>query len=168
MKSKSEKKHPPKEQARAPVRLPHESGGPFGSEFFLRQLGGLVRDHCPGPGEALPAVRLHLADGETLDLCHIIGIAPTWAALAVLDEAHQAVEPTMRTELVPYSMILRITVRAVRHGETHVGFDIGREPGVLKALREQAAGAATTPEAVLRAVAGAPPSARSGTGRAKP
>jgi len=49
----------------------------FGPSFFLGHLGRFVRDQCPDPKENLPTVHVHLADGETLDVCHIIGISPT-------------------------------------------------------------------------------------------
>ncbi len=74
---------------------------PFGPAFFAGQLRGLVRERCPDPREGLPSVQLHLGSGERLDLCHVIGFAPAWVALAVWESGSDA----MRTELVPYESI---------------------------------------------------------------
>lgn len=62
-------------------------GCTFGPSFFLGPFGHLVRDRCPDSKEHLPLVRVRLADGETLDVCHIIGASPHWAMLAVGDSS---------------------------------------------------------------------------------
>lgn len=105
------------------------SSAPFGPAFFLGQLGAFARERCPDPGEALPAVELHLVTGEVLDLCHIMGLAPSFVALAVREGPGKgAVEVAMRTELVPYGLISRVTIRTVRATGTHVGFDLHCAP----------------------------------------
>lgn len=139
---------------------------PFGAQFFLTVLRAFVRDRCPDPGEGLPAVQLRLADGEQLDVCHVMGIAPSWIALAVNEGERATTAPPMRTEVVPYSLILRVTIRTVRPGMHHVGFDVGHEPNLFERL----AGSARTPEEALRATAGQPfkdrrPAATAGPGR---
>lgn len=124
----------------------------FGPLFFMQHLRGLVRDHCPDPGEGMPTVHLHLADGDLLDVCHIIGIAPHWIALAVRESEHEEGTMVMRTEFVPYPMVTRVAIRTVRRGTSHhVGFDVGREPVVFERAPEAAG---MTPEEALRAVAG--------------
>lgn len=120
---------------------------PFGPAFFLGQLRAFVRDRCPGAAEGLPVVELHLVDGEVLDLCHVIGVTPAWVALAVNETDRSTSAPPMRTEIVPYECILRVTVRAVRTGAPHLGFDRTRVPQVL----EQTAQPGQAPEAMLRA-----------------
>ncbi|HEU4381998.1 MAG TPA: hypothetical protein VFR85_00745 [Anaeromyxobacteraceae bacterium] len=118
---------------------------PFGPGFFLGQLRAFARDRCPDPGEGLPAVQIHLATGEVLDLCHVIGLGPTFVALAVLEGEG---EPRrMRTELVPYQLVARVTIRPAG-GRGHVGFDADHAPHILKA------GSLLTPEAALEIAAG--------------
>ena len=124
---------------------------PFGPAFFLGQLRAFVRDRCPEPGEGLPVVELRLVDGEVLDLCHVIGVTPGWVALAVNETERSTSAPPMRTEIVPYECILRVTVRAVRTGAPHLGFDRTRVPQVL----EQTAQQGQAPEAMLRAACAA-------------
>lgn len=104
---------------------------PFGPMFFLRQLGSFARDRCPDSAEGLPVVHLHLADGEVLDICHIIGAAPDWLVLAVNEPEGSSSAPAMRTEFVPYAMVQRVTIRAARAGGHHVGFDLGRRVNLV-------------------------------------
>lgn len=80
-------------------------------------------------------------DATVLEVCHVIGLAPRWIALAVRGGDRSG----MRTELVPYALIVRITVRMGPAGEPRVGFN-----------QEQAPSLHATPEEALRAAARAP------------
>ena len=118
---------------------------PFGPGFFLGQLRAFARDRCPDPDEGLPAVQIHLASGEVLDLCHVVGLGRTFVVLAVLEGEG---EPRrMRTELVPYQLVVRVTIREAG-SRGHVGFDLDHAPRVLQAA------APLTPEAALERSAG--------------
>ena len=123
--------------------------GPFGPAFFLVQLRALVREHCPDPSDGLPAVRLALADGEALEVCHVMGVGPLWVALAAHEVEHRSSTPAMRTEFVPYSMITRVTLRPSRAQAPHHGFDPECTPRVFEGAMERDA-----PEASLRRAAG--------------
>ena len=102
----------------------------FGPGFFLSQLRAFVRERGPGPGERLPALQVHLADGEALDVCHIIGVAPQWIAFAVNDPERPSEGPPTITELVSYETITRVTIQA-DHRASHIGFDVHRSPGLV-------------------------------------
>lgn len=105
---------------------------PFGPSFFLGQLGRFVRDRCPDPKEHLPVVHLHLADGETLDVCHIIGVSPRWVMLAVRDTASH--RDGMAIELVPYEIIRRVCIRTRRAAEgASPGYGQTRPPEIVAA-----------------------------------
>jgi hypothetical protein len=118
---------------------------PFGPGFFLGQLRAFARDRCPDPAEGLPAVQIHLASGEVLDLCHVVGLGPAFVALAIVEGEG---EPRrMRTELVPYQLVARVSVRPPG-GRVHVGFDVDHAPRVLEAH------GLLTPEAALFRAAG--------------
>lgn len=104
----------------------------FGPSFFLGQLGRFVRDHCPSPEEHLPMVEIRLADGQTLDLCHIVGVSPRWVMLAVRDAAARQ-QQEMTIELVPFEMVHGVRIRA-RHAEGGtVGFAQHHPPTVIEA-----------------------------------
>ena len=118
----------------------------FGPSFFLRQLRAFLRDRCPDPSEALPSVQLHLAEGEIIEVCHIIGLAPHWLAVAAIETVRPVSSPSMRTEVIPYGLVSRITVRPVRPGPGHVGFEESHGCGLLTR--------ADAPEDVFLAMAG--------------
>ena len=99
---------------------------PFGPLFFLGHLKAFVRDRCPDPSEARPVVRLHLIGGDVLDVCHVIGLAPGFAALAVYEDGGRR----MRTEIVPYIAIVRVTISADRR-ESEIGFGQTQPPAIL-------------------------------------
>lgn len=101
----------------------------FGPSFFLGQLGRFVRDRCPDPTEDLPTVHVHLADGASLDVCHIIGVSPRWVMLAVYDEdSHR---DGMAIELVPYELIRRVAIATRRAEATSIGFSQPRPPEIV-------------------------------------
>jgi hypothetical protein len=79
-----------------------------------------VRDRCPNPEEHLPLVEVHLQNGELLCVCHVIGLTPRWVALAVREG--EKASGAMRTELVPYEVICRVTIRPVQPGRQVAGF----------------------------------------------
>ena len=115
---------------------------PFGPVFLLTQLAAFVRDRCPAPAEALPHVHVHLAGGEVLELCHVIALAPRWAAFAIIDASEDDGARPMRTELVPYELLVRITIRATPGRGGHIGFHQGSPPAVH-----------ATPEEMIQAAA---------------
>jgi hypothetical protein len=69
-------------------------------------------------------VLIHLVEGETLDLCHVIGVAPRWVALAVrASRSEPSVEAhRMRTVLVPYAHVVRVTMQPESLDASGLGF----------------------------------------------
>ena len=100
----------------------------FGPLLFLGELAGFVRDRCPDPADGLPRVELRLGDGETVDVCHVVGVTPRWVAIAAREPANRG---QMQTVLVPYEAIVRITIRAVSASEHAVGFDQPHAPRIV-------------------------------------
>ncbi len=123
----------PFDRSRAPTDIAPEAGvplgptHPFGPDFFKTQLGVFVRDRCPEPSAGLPAVELHLVGGDVLNVCHVAGLAPNWVALTV-DDRDTAGTASMRTEVVAYEQIARITIHSLRPNGDRVGFTIGAVP----------------------------------------
>ncbi|MCC7537162.1 MAG: hypothetical protein IT379_13150 [Deltaproteobacteria bacterium] len=117
----------------------------FGPRFFLTQLAAFVRDRCPTADEAIPLVEIHLAGGESLNICHVIGLAPGWVALAVFEEHRSDGAHRMRTELVPYATIVRVTIRASATVEKRIGLHAGT-PDVLVRTPEECGSSTATVE----------------------
>ena len=126
----------------------------FGPTFFGTHLRGLIREQCPDPKESIPLVEIHLIGGEVLEVCHIIGLAPAWLALAVYDGSAKSTGRPMRTELVPYGAIIRITISKRGVDESQIGFNQAHTPFVVSAPV-----AATSPAAELYRLASSPPEA---------
>lgn len=125
----------------------------FGPAFFMTHLRGFALERCPDPATGLPVVEIHLVTGETLELCHIIGITPTWVALAVNEPDHAGSGRHMRTEFVPFGTIARVTLRSSRPESPHLGFEHDRAPRVLDASVHPD----MTPEAAIEAAAATRP-----------
>jgi hypothetical protein len=121
----------------------------FGPTFFLTHLAAFVRQQCPDPAEGLPFVHLHLVGGEVLDLCHVIGLTPCWIALAVYEEGAGAPPRTMRTELVPYELMMRISIRVGQAQGARLGFHQESPPAFSK-TPEEALQVAATPRFAAR------------------
>lgn len=102
---------------------------PFGPSFFLGYLERFVLDHCPDPTEKLPRVQIHLANGETLDLCHIIGVSPRWVVFAVRDTASHS--DGMAIELVPFERIQGVRIGTPDTEGPFVGFIQSRRPHII-------------------------------------
>lgn len=101
----------------------------FGPSFFLGHLGRFVRDRCPEAKENLPMVQIHLAGGETLDVCHIIGVSPRWVMLAVRDPTNH--RDGMAVELVPFEIIRRVAIATRRPEGAYIGFAQLRTPEII-------------------------------------
>lgn len=124
----------------------------FGPRFFVTQLRAFISNRCPDPSAGLPELEIHLADGQALDVCHVVALAPAWIALAVYEcsPAHGARK--MRTEIVPYAMIARITISTDRASEGHLGFDVSRAP----VIEAEPSNDVQSAEHALLAAAGSP------------
>jgi hypothetical protein len=102
---------------------------PFGPHFFMGQLAAFARDRCPAPEEHLPRVDIWVF-GEPLAVCHIVAVSSSWVAVAVRDRhAHDA---EMRTELIPYEAITRVTIGAPVARSRGIGFDSMHAPAIVE------------------------------------
>lgn len=98
-------------------------GPPFAPTFFVTALRERVRAECDGHPEAVPVVELHLADGATLDICHIPAIEPQWLAAQVYRDLETCEE--MDLMFVPYGLITRVTVSMWHPSQRRIGFTLG-------------------------------------------
>lgn len=101
-------------------------GPPFGPAFFATILADRVRAACEGQPDHVPVVELQLADGLTLDLCHVPGIEPQWLATQAYRDRETCDE--MDLVFVPYALIVRVTVSMWHPNERPIGFQLAGSP----------------------------------------
>lgn len=85
-----------------------------------------VRAVCDGHPDEVPVVELHLADGYTMDLCHIPVIEPHWMAAQVYRDKETCDE--MDLMFVPYVLIARVTVSMWHRDRRPLGFLLDHQP----------------------------------------
>jgi hypothetical protein len=137
----------PQQRRRAlPAPDPHA----FGASSFVHHLRRFVADRCPDPAETRPVLELDLHDGTKVDVCHVIGLGTAWAALAAYDEGAAVGARVMKTVLVPYESIIRVTLRGVRHTASRLGFTQEDPPPLIDPTAKD------TAEAVFRSAAQRP------------
>jgi hypothetical protein len=106
--------------------MPRRSSSPSSacgshSGRILRESARRIRARSlPQPEERLPLVEVHLHNGEVLCVCHVVGLTPRWVALAVREAEETG--GAMRTELVPFEVIGRVTIRPVQASRHVAGF----------------------------------------------
>lgn len=98
------------------------TGPPFGSEFFATVLAERVRAECQGRPEVVPVVELQLADGYTVDLCHIPGIGPQWIAAHGYRDRETCEE--MDLQFIPYGLVTRVTISLWHRSQRPIGFQL--------------------------------------------
>lgn len=98
------------------------AGPPFGPAFFAMVLTERVRAACDGQPDHVPVVELQLADGLTLDLCHIPGVQAQWLAVQAYRDRETCQE--MDLVFVPYGLITRVTVSMWQPSQRPIGFQL--------------------------------------------
>ena len=79
-----------------------------------------VRSACDGHPQLVPVVQLHLADGMTLDVCHIPALDPQWLAAQFYRDMETCEE--MDLMFVPYGPITRVSVSMWHRSQRPIGF----------------------------------------------
>jgi hypothetical protein len=130
----------------------------FGPEFFTQTLGALARTEC-ATDASRPEVILHLTDGTSISVCHLVGLAPAWVAIEAHEDARADGAGSTRTEIVPYEAIVRVTIRATGSEDARIGFDASRAPTLIPPPE------GPPPEAMLAALQSPPRRARRPTRR---
>lgn len=118
----------PATEAKVPKEIapPHSSSCPFDGPFFQTILPDRIQAACPGSSGAIPVVLLQLADGRTLDLCHIDLLTPHWMAVEAFRDTVSCEE--MDVVFVPYEMIALVTLSRRSPAQRRVGFRLEKPP----------------------------------------
>jgi hypothetical protein len=102
----------------------------FDAQFYRTALAEYVtQQQCRIPSGHVPVLQLSLADGGTLDICHIIALADTWLSVAYFRDPFQDDETD--TAFLPYGLVQRILLSAHSPSVRRIGFDITRSAKAL-------------------------------------
>lgn len=113
--------HPAGDELVSPSRAVR-TGPPFGPEFFRAVLPDRVGTLCAGQPELTPVVELHLADGYTTDVCHVLSLGPDWLVANVFRDKETCEE--MDLIFLPYSLVMRVTVSLHHPAQRPAGFQL--------------------------------------------
>ena len=124
----------------------------FDADFFRAFLPGRVQAECRARPELVPVVRISLADGTALDVCHISHLADTWMAVAYFRDVETCQE--MDLAFFGYAIVTRVTLSLHHRTARKLGFKAGthgegaqtEEAAVVSATRKGDEGATRGPE----------------------
>ncbi|MBI4201663.1 MAG: hypothetical protein HY532_00925 [Chloroflexi bacterium] len=92
----------------------------FDAAFYQTVLPERVKQECMGSPESVPVVKLVLANGHILDLCHILHLADTWLAVQHFRDAETCQD--MDVAFLPYELANMVTVSMHHPTSRKMGF----------------------------------------------
>jgi hypothetical protein len=105
------------------ARLAELAAAPiFGPHFFETQLPVLLKQQVRP--EHVPRVHFHLAGGDVLEVTRVVGLTLRWLCIHVVDDDDSAEPGSLRSEVVPYTAIMRLSIGSTPPGEraSRIGF----------------------------------------------
>lgn len=115
----------PEVQPDRPERVEVRPGIPgpvFGPDFYVTVLPDRVMSQCQGDPNSVPVVNLNLANGRTLDLCHITHLTDRWMAVQYFRDSENCDD--MDVAFLPYDLVMMVTVSVHHSGERPIGFNV--------------------------------------------
>lgn len=101
----------------------------FDRTFYRGALPERVEQQCAMKTGQIPVVELRLADGATLDICHIVHLAEPWFAVAYYRDAANCDD--MDLVFLPYQAVTRVALSMHDPRSRRLGFKLEHEPGPL-------------------------------------
>ena len=111
----------------------------FDADFFRTFLPDRVQAECRARPELVPVVRISLADGTALDVCHISHLADTWMAVAYFRDVETCQE--MDLAFFGYAVVTRVTLSLRHRTARKLGFKVSAEGEGANAEEAAVAGA---------------------------
>ncbi len=98
----------------------------FDRLFFASVLPEHVRSEITSNPGKVPIIELHLMNGSTLDLCHVVRLSDTWVAVAHFcrDDAFDDTD----IAFLPYGTIIRVSLTLRDPKEREIGFSMTPPP----------------------------------------
>jgi hypothetical protein len=101
----------------------------FDGPFYEVVLTDMVERQCQANPGHVPVVELHLGDGTTLDLCHIVSLGPTWFAVAYF--RNPAASDEVEQAFLPYPLVQWITLSTHPPHVRRIGFDVAMSAAAI-------------------------------------
>ena len=103
----------------------------FDSAFYTTVFADLVQRECRRQSGMVPVVEFRLAEGSTLDICHLIQLADKSLAVAYCRDPETCEDMDM--SFLPYELVVRICV-SFHHAEMRrLGFAVSEPVNVTNA-----------------------------------
>ncbi|MBI2166010.1 MAG: hypothetical protein HYU29_06360 [Chloroflexi bacterium] len=97
----------------------------FDASFYRETLPERVTVECQSRPDAVPVVNLHLANGQVLDLCHIVHLGDAWLTVQYFRDV-QACDD-MDLAFLPYGLVTLVTVSLHHPTSRRIGFSLGEQ-----------------------------------------
>jgi len=101
-------------------------GAMFDVGFYARVFPDLVQQECRRQAGKVPVVQFHLLDGSTLDICHVVQLGENWMVVAFFRDPETCED--MDFEVLPYELVVRITVSFHHPKSRRLGFALAESP----------------------------------------
>ena len=108
----------------------------FEPAFYQNVLPDRVRQVCSERPSHVPVVEFRLADGTTLDVCHIVHLADKWLAVAYFRDS--SAYQDMDIAFLGYEMVLRVMLSLHDPRARRLGFTLGQPAGAPAGAGEEA------------------------------
>ncbi len=99
----------------------------FDAAFYSTVLPERVMAECRARPDDVPVVVLHLANGKTLDLCHIVHLGERWLAVQHFRDSEACTD--MDVAFLPYELVAMVTVSLHHPSSRRAGFTMRAESG---------------------------------------
>ena len=104
-------------------------------DFYKAVLPDRIERECQRQPGGVPVVQFRLADGTTLDVCHIVHLADIWLGLAAYCDTTTCEE--MDIVFVPYEAVTRVTLSLHDPSARRIGFDTAKSVRSTGAAAEE-------------------------------
>ena len=104
-------------------------------DFYKAVLPDRVERECKQQPGRVPVVQFRLADGTTLDVCHIAHLADTWLGVAAYRDA--ATCEDMDFAFLPYEAVTRVTLSLHDPSARRLGFDTAKSARATGSTAEE-------------------------------
>jgi hypothetical protein len=98
------------------------SGVVFDADFYQAAFPQLLQQECQRQSGMVPVVELRLADGTTLDICHVLRFDERWIAVSFFRDLETCED--MDIAILPFELVVRVTISFHDPKSRRIGFTV--------------------------------------------